>query len=325
MSIHCPECNAEIQPGAKFCGKCGEKVAAVAVQAACTQCSAPWNPGKFCKICGHKYGEEASIKASEPVALPVEQPAPVVVSVESVTPVTPVPEPVVAAKPPAPEPAPVALQEILPLPECEPISRPEPDHLAVESAKKLPEPLPFRNGGKKVVFGGAVLLVAALAGGGYWFMKNSSAMPEATISASEPVPNIVDAVKTEPPPTTEPVPTTLGNVEPVPEAPSPAPVATPQPPARPKASKPKEVVHPKPAALPQSAPQSQLEPLPEAKKPQAVTSDFSCKDLPFMLVLTCKVEGKEVIRKCAPDLKRWDNSIPGCQRGSASSNEGSLY
>jgi len=36
--------------------------------------------------------------------------------------------------------------------------------------------------------------------------------------------------------------------------------------------------------------------------------------LPFFLQITCGVEGKEVVRRCAPDLKNWNHSIPGCDR-----------
>lgn len=43
---------------------------------------------------------------------------------------------------------------------------------------------------------------------------------------------------------------------------------------------------------------------------------FACSDLPFGLRVTCTLEGKDVIRKCAPDLKHWDNERPGCKRQS---------
>lgn len=50
-----------------------------------------------------------------------------------------------------------------------------------------------------------------------------------------------------------------------------------------------------------------------APRPEA-PRQFACSDLPFGLRVTCTVEGKDVIRKCAPDLKHWDNKRPGCKR-----------
>lgn len=43
---------------------------------------------------------------------------------------------------------------------------------------------------------------------------------------------------------------------------------------------------------------------------------FACGDLPFALRVSCTVEGKEVIRRCAPDLKQWNHQRPGCNRQS---------
>lgn len=43
---------------------------------------------------------------------------------------------------------------------------------------------------------------------------------------------------------------------------------------------------------------------------------FACSDLPFTLRVSCTVEGKDVIRRCAPDLKQWNHQRPGCNRQS---------
>jgi serine/threonine protein kinase len=43
---------------------------------------------------------------------------------------------------------------------------------------------------------------------------------------------------------------------------------------------------------------------------------FSCGDLPFALRVPCTIEGKDVIRSCAPDLKQWNHQRPGCNRQS---------
>ncbi len=82
--------------------------------------------------------------------------------------------------------------------------------------------------------------------------------------------------------------------------------APPTAPARPKPAPP---VKETPAALPPAS-------LPIAKKPalQEVKKQFSCGDLPFGLLVACGLEGKDVIRKCAPDLKDWNHAIPGCNR-----------
>lgn len=50
-----------------------------------------------------------------------------------------------------------------------------------------------------------------------------------------------------------------------------------------------------------------------APRPDA-PRQFACSDLPFGLRVTCTLEGKDVIRKCAPDLKHWNNERPGCKR-----------
>jgi len=59
-----------------------------------------------------------------------------------------------------------------------------------------------------------------------------------------------------------------------------------------------------------------------AEKParQETQKQFSCSDLPFGLLVACGVEGKDVIRKCAPDLKTWNHNIPGCNRQGGATN-----
>jgi hypothetical protein len=52
---------------------------------------------------------------------------------------------------------------------------------------------------------------------------------------------------------------------------------------------------------------------PAPAKPASQRS-FACSELPFALRVTCTIEGKDVIRKCAPDLKNWNNDRPGCNR-----------
>ncbi len=45
---HCPQCNAEIEPGFSFCPRCRYRL-----QAACPHCQRSINPGdKFCPYCG---------------------------------------------------------------------------------------------------------------------------------------------------------------------------------------------------------------------------------------------------------------------------------
>jgi hypothetical protein len=92
------------------------------------------------------------------------------------------------------------------------------------------------------------------------------------------------------------------------------PVATPR--AKPKSSpseQSKAPKQPEPATSP-TAPASR----PMSQEPQAApVKQLTCADLSFALMLVCKLEGMEVIRKCVPDMKNWNNNIPGCQRGNA--------
>jgi len=54
---------------------------------------------------------------------------------------------------------------------------------------------------------------------------------------------------------------------------------------------------------------------------QETQQQFSCGDLPFGLRIVCGLEGKEVIRKCAPDLKKWNHDLPGCKRQASTNNQ----
>ena len=62
----CPNCNAELREGAKFCAKCGQKVAQVNT---CISCGAELRPGaKFCAKCGTRQAPAADAKATAPAA-----------------------------------------------------------------------------------------------------------------------------------------------------------------------------------------------------------------------------------------------------------------
>jgi hypothetical protein len=58
-----------------------------------------------------------------------------------------------------------------------------------------------------------------------------------------------------------------------------------------------------------------VEPVPKTYS----SGQFTCGDLPLVLAIACRIEGKDIIRKCAPDLKNWSNTIPGCNRQSGGS------
>lgn len=67
-----------------------------------------------------------------------------------------------------------------------------------------------------------------------------------------------------------------------------------------------------------TAPQSTTETGNKDRAPAPAKSEsqrsFACSELPFALRVTCTIEGKDVIRKCAPDLKNWNHDRPGCNR-----------
>ena len=67
--MNCPKCNNPLREGAKFCTKCGEKIAQPAQSTtsnACLQCGATLKEGaKFCTKCGCKVGNAAAPTVSQ--------------------------------------------------------------------------------------------------------------------------------------------------------------------------------------------------------------------------------------------------------------------
>lgn len=74
----------------------------------------------------------------------------------------------------------------------------------------------------------------------------------------------------------------------------------------PLAAKPMRNAPPKPSAESDRNNRSPAKPEPQRS--------FACSELPFALRVTCTIEGKDVIRQCAPDLKNWNHDRPGCNR-----------
>jgi hypothetical protein len=69
--MNCPKCNAELTPGERFCGECGQPMAAVVApplpvdRGVCPNCGAKREPDKrFCGECGKDFraAPEASVK-----------------------------------------------------------------------------------------------------------------------------------------------------------------------------------------------------------------------------------------------------------------------
>jgi class 3 adenylate cyclase len=55
--VICTACGTDNEPGRKFCGECGTRLAIV-----CGTCGTPNTPGtKFCGECGGRLGEDASV------------------------------------------------------------------------------------------------------------------------------------------------------------------------------------------------------------------------------------------------------------------------
>lgn len=144
--------------------------------------------------------------------------------------------------------------------------------------------------------------------------KSSPSAPEAAQAGTAPA----AAVST---PTSVPENPVAAPANTAPAAPTAAP-AQPRPATPEKATAPKTTVatpppttahRDKPAA---PAPQASETPKPVEPAPSThpAARDFGCKELPFGLMVTCGVEGKDVVRKCAPDLKNWNHDIPGCDR-----------
>ena len=77
----CPNCQAEIGEGKKFCGKCGAALRAISAvsvpvqpsSVSCPACGSKESPDvKFCGVCGRALGEEA-------LGRPAKRPSPVVI------------------------------------------------------------------------------------------------------------------------------------------------------------------------------------------------------------------------------------------------------
>jgi class 3 adenylate cyclase len=63
--VSCPNCGTENEPGRKFCGECGTRLALV-----CSNCGTANSPGvRFCGECGSPFGENASRPAAATTAV----------------------------------------------------------------------------------------------------------------------------------------------------------------------------------------------------------------------------------------------------------------
>ena len=178
---------------------------------------------------------------------------------------------------------------------------------------------------------GVVVGLVALGTAAYMIMSPSSSkpsLPPASVSApsiesqpaaplaeSKSAPGLLPALPLAPEPSPSPV-----VVEPQanPAPPAAVPAEPRAAPVRPKPVRQKPVPPVKEKERPAPSP-----PAPSmAEKParQDAQKQFSCSDLPFGLLVACGVEGKGVIRKCAPDLKTWNHDIPGCSRQGGATN-----
>ena len=175
-----------------------------------------------------------------------------------------------------------------------------------------------------------VIVLGLLGAVAYVFLKPTSpetATPPAahTESAPTPVPPAVPPDKTPPPPVQLPVkepPPPLPPAENKPQANTMDPSVKAAPPSRPQTPRAPKAKPMEPRSAPveldrPSSPQESTVPKPQQRQDEQEI--FSCGDLPFVLRLVCGLEGKDVIRKCAPDLKAWNNDIPGCKRNSSPS------
>ena len=145
--------------------------------------------------------------------------------------------------------------------------------------------------------------------------------PSVPLPSAGPSASIDNPVVPKPTPPLAAEPTALPVVAEKQVNPAPSPAVT-EPPPVPARQKPAPVK--KKAAQPTSASSTAKKPVPPpeppsqtAEKPVQTESkkkSFSCSDLPFGLLVACGLEGKDVIRKCAPDLKMWNHDIPGCNR-----------
>ncbi len=210
--MKCPKCQTENRDSAKFCTKCGFKLADLNKQPApeaaptdvphtCPSCGAIVKPtAKFCTSCGSAIPQVAP----QPVVIPEPEPIPEPVPVPEPE---PIPEPVPIPKPePIPEPVPVPEPE--PIPEPVPVPEPEPipEPVPVPELKPIPEPVPI---------------------------PEPEPIPEPVpIPEPEPIPEPVPVPEPEPIPEPVPVPELKPIPEPVPipePEPIPEPVPVPEP------------------------------------------------------------------------------------------------
>lgn len=195
-----------------------------------------------------------------------------------------------------------------------------------------PEPKPEGGGDSRLTKIVVILVVVliALAAAAYVFLRPAN--PEPTVepvsaeSALAPTP-VVQPPATKPPLAQPPVAEPLSSPSPILEAPlttpdpsikaapAPRPQIKPLPKTKPMGAR----TAPAEPARPLVAPSPLPAPAPEPQRRLEAQKQFSCGDLPFGLRLACGLEGKDVIRKCAPDLKSWNHDLPGCNRQSSTS------
>ena len=289
----CIQCGHPNPEERRFCDQCGNpliwgvdeasrpKISPSSAQV-CPACKKSSTSNKFCTSCGHKL---AAVSVPEPVlADPVVSPA-----VES--------------------PLNTSAQEA------------GPQEFGLEDGRKPKSRLVLGLG----IAAGLVALGAAA----YVIMSPSSSEPSPPPASAPSIESQPAAPHSE----SKSAPALLPALPLATESP-PAPVAVepkpnPAPPAAVPAKPRTAPVRPKPVR------QIPVPPVEEKKKPappppatsmeekpalQKAQKQFSCGDLPFGLLIPCGVEGKDVIRKCAPDLKTWNHNIPGCNRQGGATN-----
>jgi hypothetical protein len=124
--MNCTNCDAPLEPDAKFCGECGQPVTPASSRPSsnlkCTHCGADLDPSfQFCGECGHPVSQE-SLPEPAAIELPVAEPPPSPVAV---------PEPM--SPPPAEEPPP-------PPPQMKPPPSPSAVPTVMASQVKSPPP-----------------------------------------------------------------------------------------------------------------------------------------------------------------------------------------
>jgi len=140
--MNCTNCNAPLEPNAKFCGECGHLVSEKAVHASselqCTNCGAGIEPGfEFCGECGHPVS--AKPLSSEPIhpeATLIEQfPSPPMAKPPAEVRSTPTREPKEPVAPSPPSAAPTVMaQDVTPPPS------PPPQRAAAPPPRMTPQP-----------------------------------------------------------------------------------------------------------------------------------------------------------------------------------------